>query len=88
MENELDIEFNKAYEKANASRQKQPADVMLQLYACYKKSTKENNYQSLYNEENDVRSAFKLNAWMQLSSLTIEEAKKMYIQLVEKHITS
>ncbi|PCI34630.1 MAG: phosphatidylserine decarboxylase [Flavobacteriaceae bacterium] len=87
IENELDITFKEAYAKANASTQKQPADIMLQLYACYKQATRGSNF-LLNDDENDVRSAFKLNAWMQISNLTIEEAKKMYIRLVNKHISS
>ncbi|PCH77401.1 MAG: phosphatidylserine decarboxylase [Flavobacteriaceae bacterium] len=87
MEDTLEIEFQKAYTLANASEKKQPADVMLQLYASYKQATRGNNY-TVYNEENDVRSAFKLNAWMQISNLSIDEAKKMYIRLVNLHITS
>lgn len=87
MENELDITFKEAYAKANTSTKKQPADIMLQLYACYKQATRGSNF-LFYDGENDVRSAFKLNAWMQISNLTIEEAKKMYIRLVNEHISS
>lgn len=87
MENELDIAFKKAFAKASVSTQKQPPDIMLQLYACYKQATRGNNYLK-YNEENDVRNAFKLNAWMQISDISIEEAKKMYISLVNKYIDS
>ncbi|PCI00213.1 MAG: phosphatidylserine decarboxylase [Flavobacteriaceae bacterium] len=86
MEDTLEIEFQKAYAIANASTKKQPADIMLQLYACYKQATKGNNY-LVYNDENDVKSAFKLNAWMQISNLSIDDAKKMYIRLVNEHIT-
>jgi len=87
MKDKLEIEFQNAYTKANASSQKQPADVMLQLYAYYKQATRGNNF-LIYKDENNVRSAFKLNAWMQVSNLSIDDAKKMYIRLVNKHITS
>ncbi|MBL4745216.1 MAG: acyl-CoA-binding protein [Flavobacteriaceae bacterium] len=87
MKDTLEIEFQQAYAIANASSKKQPADVMLQLYACYKQATRGNNF-VVYNQENDVRSAFKLNAWMQISNLSIDEAKKMYIRLVNEHIAS
>ena len=87
MEDELEIQFQKAFDKANASTQKQPADVMLQLYACYKQATRGNKLAPM-KEDNDVRSAFKLNAWIQLNNLSIEDAKKMYIRLVNRNITS
>jgi len=87
MEDELDIQFQKAFDKANASTLKQPADVMLQLYACYKQATRGNKLAAV-DENNDVRSAFKLNAWIQLNNLSIEDAKKMYIRLVNENITS
>ncbi|PCI04868.1 MAG: FeS assembly SUF system protein [Flavobacteriaceae bacterium] len=44
-------------------------------------------YDVMISDENDVKSAFKLNAWMQISNLSIDDAKKMYIRLVNEHIT-
>ncbi|WP_309597692.1 acyl-CoA-binding protein [Flavobacterium oreochromis] len=73
---ELDTKFKEAFIKVSKMQQDSlPQDVMLRLYAYYKQasygSMSNMNYNSL-----DVRDAFKLNAWMQVSNLSIEEAKK------------
>lgn len=81
----LDKEFEKAYIISSTTDKKFPPDVMLQFYAYYKQATKGNNYKELSGDEN-LRNAFKLNAWFQLSNLTEDEAKINYIKLVKKHI--
>ena len=83
MEKDLNKEFEAAYHKASTTTIKLPPDIMLQFYAYYKQATKGNNYE---NPSGDVqlRNAFKLNAWFQLSHLTEKEAKKEYIKLVTK----
>jgi len=85
MEKNLNTTFKEAYELASNTSEKLPQDVMLQFYACYKQATKGNNYQQPSGNE-DLRNAFKLNAWFQLSNLTEEEAKKEYIKLVNKYL--
>ena len=85
MENNLNTEFEAAYLKASTTDVKLPPDIMLQFYAYYKQATKGNNYE---NPSGDIelRNAFKLNAWFQLSHLSEKEAKKEYIKLVNKYL--
>ncbi|MFD0761023.1 acyl-CoA-binding protein [Lutibacter aestuarii] len=85
MGKELDIEFKKAYKIASTTKIKLPPDVMLQFYAYYKQAIKGNNYERPSGNV-QLRNAFKLNAWIQLSHLTEDEAKIKYIQLVNKHL--
>jgi len=58
-----------------------PQDVQLRLYAYYKQAT----FGTIdYNQSSDfdLRNAFKTNAWMQISHLTIDEAKELYIEAI------
>ena len=81
-ESELDIRFEEAVEIASKMSQSSlPQDVQLRLYAYYKQATfgtidynKSMNY--------DLRNAFKTNAWMQISHLSIDEAKQLYIDAI------
>ncbi len=57
-------------------------DLMLKLYAFHKQANFGNN-RSL-KRGLDVRSGFKLNAWMQLKGMPSQEAKLKYIELAEK----
>jgi len=82
--NELDQKFNKAFEIASAMTEKLPPDVMLRFYSYYKHATQKDSV-VIPSGSDIVRNAFKLNAYFQLSDITVEEAKKKYIQLVEKH---
>ena len=86
-EKDLDIAFNEAYEKANRTTQKFPPDVMLQFYADYKQATENSGIYHSTRSNKDVRNAFKLNALLQIKGISVEEAKKKYIQLVDKYIT-
>ncbi|MDH3382127.1 MAG: acyl-CoA-binding protein [Flavobacteriaceae bacterium] len=85
MKTDLDKEFESAFIKASSSTIKLPPDVMLKLYAYYKQATSGSNYKSA-NGDVELINAFKLNAWLQLTSLTEDEAKQGYIDLVNKHI--
>ncbi|NOR28233.1 MAG: acyl-CoA-binding protein [Lutibacter sp.] len=85
MGKELDIEFENAYTFACNTSIKLPPDVMLQFYAYYKQATKGNNYEQPSGNV-QLRNSFKLNAWLQLNHLTENEAKKEYINLVNKHL--
>lgn len=85
MKKKLNIRFNEAYELASNTSEKLPQDVMLQFYAYYKQATKGNNYQQPSGNE-DLRNAFKLNAWFQLSRISEDEAKIEYINLVNKYL--
>lgn len=85
MKKKIDIEFERAYKISSTTTIKLPPDVMLQLYAYYKQATKGSNYEQPSGDV-ELRNAFKLNAWFQLSQLTEDEAKKEYINLVNKYL--
>ncbi len=81
-DSDLDIRFQEAVEIAAAMSQSAlPQDVQLRLYAYYKQATF-GTPQSNYNNNFDLRNAFKTNAWMQISHLTPAEAKEMYITAI------
>jgi acyl-CoA-binding protein len=81
---DLDTRFKEAFEKASSMSQSSiPQDVQLRLYAYYKQATfgtvgMINNAQP----REDLRNAFKINAWMQISHLSANEAKELYIETV------
>ncbi len=81
-EKDLDERFEKAFEIASRMAPSSLAqDVQLRLYAYYKQATFgtiENNFSQSF----DLRNAFKTNAWIQVSHLSIEEAKELYIETV------
>jgi len=85
MKTQLDIEFEEAYSIASTTKIKLPPDIMLQFYAYYKQATKGNNYEEPSGDV-ELRNAFKLNAWFQLNHLSEKNAKKRYIDLVNKHL--
>lgn len=83
IEKDLEIRFSEAVEKALQMKQASlPQDVQLRLYAYYKQATF--GTASYNRSENfDLRNAFKTNAWMQISHITIAEAKENYIQIID-----
>lgn len=85
MKKDLDKEFEEAYKISSTTDIKLPPDIMLQFYAYYKQATKGNNYEDPSGSI-ELRNAFKLNAWFQLNHLTETEAKREYINLVNKHL--
>ncbi|AOC93205.1 MULTISPECIES: acyl-CoA-binding protein [Flavobacterium] len=79
---DLDIRFNKAVEVAMTMTQASlPQDVQLRLYAFYKQATFGT---AVYNQSQnfDLRDAFKTNAWMQISHMSVDEAKENYIEII------
>lgn len=78
---DLDKQFEEAYEKASNMTQSLPQDVMLKIYAYYKQATSD-VAQSHHHQSYDLRNAFKINAWMQVRHLTPEEAKQLYVDLI------
>lgn len=89
MGSKLDKEFEEAFKISSTTNKKLPPDVMLQLYAYYKQATKGSNYVFHRPSGNeDLRNAFKLNAWFQCTHLTEDEAKEAYINLVKKYLNS
>lgn len=79
---DLDTRFKEAVEIASHMTQASlPQDVQLRLYAYYKQAT----FGTIdYNQgaNYDLRNAFKTNAWMQISHISIEEAKERYIEII------
>jgi len=81
---DLDTLFQEAIELAMTIPQTSlPQDVQLRCYAYYKQATfgsvNSVNYSNL-----DVRDAFKNNAWMQISHISEDEAKRCYIDLINE----
>lgn len=81
----LDNEFKVAFNKITALKKAVTPDVMLRFYAYYKQANYGNNFS--YNNNLDIRSAFKFNAWMQLKDMSAEQAKREYIKLANTIIT-
>ncbi|WP_397446436.1 acyl-CoA-binding protein [Polaribacter sp. R77954] len=77
--NNLDEKFKVTFNKISELRKAVAPDVMLKLYAYYKQASYGNNFS--FNSNLDVRSAFKLNAWIQLNGMSADDAKKEYIKL-------
>ncbi|MDO6674920.1 acyl-CoA-binding protein [Tenacibaculum sp. 1B UA] len=84
MKDDLDLKFKEAYQKASELEEKLPPDLMLRLYAYYKQAVKGDRF--TFNDNSDLRNAFKFNAWMQLRGMNEREAKKEYIKLVNSII--
>lgn len=81
----LHIAFEEAYERVGNATQEFPPDVLLQFYALYKQATQKNTFS--HNEgEHELVSAFKLNALLQVKSLTTDEAKERYIEAANKYL--
>lgn len=82
-EKDLDIRFQEAVELASKMTQASlPQDVQLRLYALYKQSTL-GTLDLKQNSSFHLRDAFKTNAWMQISHLTIDNAKEQYIEMIQ-----
>jgi acyl-CoA-binding protein len=83
---DLDTRFQEAIEIASQMTQASlPQDVQLRLYAFYKQATFGTLNYNL-SDNFDLRNAFKTNAWIQISHLTIEEAKEQYIEIINSLI--
>ncbi|EDM45210.1 valyl-tRNA synthetase [unidentified eubacterium SCB49] len=78
----LDIAFKKAVQSINEHTEPFPADVLLKLYAYYKKAT---NSHDTPEGGKPLISAFKTNALFQTKRLTQDEAKQLYIDTVNHY---
>ncbi|MFB9055768.1 acyl-CoA-binding protein [Mariniflexile ostreae] len=76
----LEKEFQDAVDRINAYEESFPADFLLRLYAYYKKAT--NNY-GRPSSKTPIINAFKTNALFQIKSISEEDAKRAYIELVK-----
>jgi acyl-CoA-binding protein len=83
-EKDLETRFQEAVDiAADMTQADLPQDVQLRLYAYYKQATS-GSPTSTFNPNFDLRNAFKTNAWMQISHLSIDEAKELYIQAINE----
>lgn len=81
-EKDLDTRFQEAVEIASKMTQASlPQDVQLRLYAYYKQATI-GTLERPNSSNFDLRNAFKTNAWMQISHLSVDEAKELYIESI------
>jgi acyl-CoA-binding protein len=79
---ELDIKFKDAVKRVNAHTDSFPADTLLRMYAYYKKAT--NDY-GRPSSRTPIINAFKTNALFQAEDITEDEAKSIYIDLVNDY---
>ncbi|MDC7995844.1 acyl-CoA-binding protein [Altibacter sp. HG106] len=79
---ELDSAFQKAVQSINEHTEPFPADVLLKLYAYYKRAT---NNDDLTSGSKPLITAFKANALFQAKDLSKEEAKQRYIETVNHY---
>ena len=57
---------------------------MLRFYAYFKHATSKDSFENP-SGNNEIRNAFKLNAWFQINNISIDDAKQKYIELVEEY---
>lgn len=81
----LEDKFLKAYKMASTTKKRFPPDIMLHFYAYYKKATQNNGFYEPRNDH-DLRNGFKANALLQIESLSQEEAREKYVEMVERYI--
>jgi acyl-CoA-binding protein len=80
---DLETRFQEAVAIADAMTQSElPQDVQLRLYAHYKQATHGTIDTRMSASSFDLRNAFKTNAWMQISHLSVDEAKEEYIRII------
>ena len=79
---ELDIAFQKAVDSINEHTEPFPADVLLRLYAYYKRATSDADSSS---SSKPLISAFKTNALFQTRGMSVEEDKLKYIEAVNTY---
>ncbi|GGG30571.1 hypothetical protein GCM10011344_34410 [Dokdonia pacifica] len=81
----LHTAFWEAFRKVGEAKQAFPPDVLLRFYALYKQATQENTF-SYQKGEHELVSAFKMNALLQVKSMTSDEAKLAYIEQANKYV--
>jgi len=79
---DLEIKFRKAVDRINDHKEPFPADILLKLYAFYKKAS--NDYGRPSSRE-PLINAFKTNALFQAEDINQDTAKKQYIKLVDDY---
>ncbi|MEL6485263.1 MAG: acyl-CoA-binding protein, partial [Bacteroidota bacterium] len=75
--------FKEAVDFINEYTHPLPADLLLKLYAYYKIANK--NYNNP-GSKTPLINAFKANALIQAQNISMEEAMRQYIAIVEKEV--
>lgn len=84
-EKDLNILFDQAFANAQLIPQNSvPQDMQLVLYGLYKQATSQSTNQVYVQNPQDLRNAFKYNAWMQQKHVTPEDAKMQYIEIINQ----
>jgi acyl-CoA-binding protein len=79
---ELQNAFEESVVQVNNHLEPFPADLLLRLYAYYKKA---NNNQDDPNSKTPLINAFKANALFQTRNMSPDEAKTAYVEEVNKY---
>lgn len=83
MENDtLNQEFLEAVRRINNHIEPFPADILLRLYAFYKRATQNTDYPS---SKTALINAFKANALFQTRNMSADDAKRAYIDTVNNY---
>ncbi|WP_420321854.1 acyl-CoA-binding protein [Flagellimonas sp.] len=80
---ELNTLFQETVAFVNSYTEPLPADLLLKLYAYFKIANK--NYDNP-GSKTPLINAFKANALFQAKDISVEEAMRMYIELVDREI--
>ena len=84
-EKDINTLFEEAFTNAQLIPQESvPQDMQLILYGLYKQATSETSNPLSIQNPQDIRNAFKLNAWMQVKHLQPDDAKIEYINIINK----
>jgi len=81
-EQALEKAFLEAVAVVNNYKKPIQADVLLKLYAYYKKANQNNTHPG---SRKPLINGFKINALLQVGYMPIDEAKKAYIDLVKDY---
>ena len=82
-DDKLEERFLDAYQFASNIKEPIAPDQMLRLYAYYKQATNHSIVYKAFDSTNLIN-AFKMNAWMQIRSMSAKEAKIAYVELVDQ----
>lgn len=80
---QLNKDFDDAVNFINEYTALLPADTLLKLYAYYKIARQNFNHPG---SKTPLINAFKANALIQAQNLSIEQAMKLYVQLVNSEV--
>ncbi len=83
IDEELNKKFNEAVAFMNSYTKPLPADLLLKLYAYFKIANK--NFDNP-GSKTPLINAFKANALIQAQNISVEEAMRSYIELVNAKI--